>query len=203
MKHHQHKKIEKQKASACRSLLSSSSGFTLIETVIAILILSLSLGALLTLSAGGIFSVRYARNQIVADNLNQEALEYLRNERDTEAIRGTTWTDWVASLPSGCFDADGCRVDPYTSGDRIEACSGDCPFTVFYPLADGGFYGYDGESYPMSVSGVTAVTTTYIRTINMSLPFPEQLVVDAQIEWRNGGMTKRASQSIVMTSWNQ
>ncbi len=178
-------------------------GFTLIETVVAILILSVSLGALLTLSAGGIFSVRYARNQIVADNLNQEALEYFRNSRDTEAIRGTTWADWVASIPSGCFNPDGCSIDPYTELEKVKECDGDCPQIVFYPFSEGGFYGYENGQYPMSTLGVDPVVTTYIRTITMDLVTPDQLTINATIEWRNGSARKSVSQGMLLTSWNQ
>lgn len=62
--------------------MKKQQGFTLIETLIAVFILTLTIGGLLTLAANGYFSVRYARNQIVANNLLQESLEYIRNSRD-------------------------------------------------------------------------------------------------------------------------
>ena len=178
-------------------------GFTLIETVIAILILSLSIGALLTLSAGGLFSVRYARNQIVADNLAQEGLEFLRNYRDTASIREVSWTDWTESLPSGCFQDDGCRIDPYTEGSSLVACSGACPGIVLYQFPDApGFYGYSNGDYPFSTLGVTQLPTTYVRTIRFEQPDHNQLVVTSTITWRNGNATKTVSQSLLLTNWN-
>jgi Tfp pilus assembly protein PilV len=188
-------------------------GFTLVETVIAILILSLSIGSLLTLTAGGFFSVRYARNQIVADNLLQEALEYVRNSRDTAVQQGGSWATWLGTLnvdgsgvsidlgsPSGCFVSDGCTIDPYTQDPKIRACSGQCPVTLFYP--DEGFYGYATGTYPFS-GGTSPVSTTYRRTVTTELITADELVVEATIQWQNGTTTKSVTQSLLLTNWNQ
>lgn len=202
-----------------RTLTSDNAqkGFTLVETIIATLILSLSIGALLSLAAGGFFSVRYARNQIVADNLLQESLEYIRKSRDDAFIQGVSWTTWLASLnvnssgalvdpgtPSGCFVADGCSVDPYTSQFNVKACGATCPSTIFYPLSSGGFYGYSGGDYPFSTSGITPITTSYVRKITtQKTNSDQQLVVTAQIQWLNGNATKTVSQSMILSNWSQ
>ncbi len=192
-------------------------GFTLIETIVATLILSLSIGALLSLAAGGFFSVRYARNQIVADNLLQEALEYIRKSRDEAFIQGVSWDTWRATLnvdstgglvglgtASGCFAANGCSVDPYTSQFKIKACGATCPATIFYPLSSGGFYGYASGVYPFSTSGITPVTTSYVRTITAeNTNSDQQLLVTARIRWSNGNTTKTVSQSTILSNWNQ
>jgi prepilin-type N-terminal cleavage/methylation domain-containing protein len=147
-------------------------GFTLIETVVAILILSLTVGALLTLTANSIFSVRYARNQIVANNLAQESLEYIRNSRDTARQQHIVWTDWLKTLnvdyrgvqydltsPHGCFlttsssSPKGCIVSPYTPANApiwemtyAGSCTGQPSATASCPsiwfYSATGFYSY-------------------------------------------------------------
>ncbi|HVY35834.1 MAG TPA: prepilin-type N-terminal cleavage/methylation domain-containing protein [Candidatus Paceibacterota bacterium] len=186
-------------------------GFTLIETVVAILILSLSIGALLTLTAGGFFSVRYARNQIVADNLVQESLEYIRNSRDSAKLAGTPWATWlgtlnvnasgvsqgVSPLTSGCYSAQGCIVDPYASV-LVKACSGTCPYVAFY--SNQSFYGYAGASYPFGVA--SSVPTTYVRKITAQLSDSNnQLTITASITWLNGTSPKTVTQSLLLTNW--
>lgn len=189
-----------------------SNGFTLIETIVAIFILSLSIGALLTLTTGGIFSVRYARNQIVADNLLQESLEYIHNSRDTALQRGQTWNQWLGSLyvnsvgtvqmpfdlsnPRGCFTTNGCVVDPYVSRP-IRECAGSCQPIQFYP--DYGFYGYD-SFYPFGQA--SSIITSYVRKITARLTAAGELVVTAEITWKNGSATKTIEQSMILTDWH-
>jgi type II secretory pathway pseudopilin PulG len=188
-------------------------GFTLVETLVAILILTMTVGALLSLAAGGFFSVRYARNQIVGDNLLQESLEYLRNNRDTSFAQGMTWTDWLATLNvdengqgvgygsnTGCFSDEGCIVDPYTKDAKIRACQDPCDTILFYPNV--GFYGYE-SSYPDPVGGEDAIETSFVRTITAveSENDPDQIIVTAKIQWLNGTNPKTVSQSMVLTNW--
>lgn len=90
-------------------------GFTLIETLVAILILSITMGSLMSLAAGGFYSVRYARNQIAANALMQETLEFVCNSRDSGKIQGLSWEQWrqkfyvdqsgvqTGNPSSGCF----------------------------------------------------------------------------------------------------
>ena len=192
-------------------------GFTLVETIVATLILSLSVGAMLSLAANGFFSVRYARNQIVADNLLQESLEYMRKYRDDAALQGTSWATWLSTLnvdtagntvdmsnPVACYVSTGCTIDPYTSGNKIRGCGASCPATIFYPLSSGGFYGYSTGVYPFSTSGITPITTTYVRKITVERTnSDQQLIVTAQISWRNGNSTRSVSQSTILSNWNQ
>lgn len=177
---------------------TTNKGFTLIETIVAIFILSLAMGALLTLAANGFYSVRYARNQIVADNLMQESLEFIRNDRDSFFRAGGNWTTWRATL-NGCFTASGCVVDIYTNGANYVACSGQCPYMKYYE--NQGIYGY-AYSYPFVGE---PYETSYIRTLTMQQsPYDaNQIVVTSAMRWLNGGTARTTSQSVVMTNWSQ
>lgn len=190
--------------------MKNEGGFTLIETLVAIFILTLTLGGLLTLAANGYYSVRYSRNQIVANNLIQESLEYFHNNRDTAIQQGIAWSQWIENfdvstsgtilngpMRQGCY-AGGCIVDPYSSSTQVRACSGTCPTTTFYA---NGLYGYSSSSYPMSASLGAASATTYIRTITTQLNGSDQMIVTSSVSWMNGTTKKTSSQSILITNW--
>lgn len=188
----------------------SQSGFTLIETLIAILILSLTIGALLTLTAGGFFSIRYAKNDIVASNLLQESLEYIRNTRDSAAQQNTGWAAWYSTYESnGCTDRDGCIVNPYAENqdERVISCRGDCPKIKYF--SGSGFYGYETSSginyFDNFATDADFYETSFVRTITMretTDTSEPQLIITARMEWLNGTNTKSATQSIILSKWN-
>lgn len=73
------------------NIQTPSSGFTLLETIVAIGILSLAATAPIVIAQKGIASAIYARDQITAFYLAQEAIEYIRNVRDTNRLNNDTW----------------------------------------------------------------------------------------------------------------
>jgi len=82
-------------------------GFTLVEAMVAISILAMSVTGPLLIAQKGIGSAIYARDQITAFYLAQEAVEYIRNVRDTNRIVGTSW---LTNLDN-CTGGKTCRID--------------------------------------------------------------------------------------------
>lgn len=191
---------------------NNQSGFTLVETLVAIFILAMTIGVLLTLTAGGFFTIRYAKNDIVATNLLQESLEYIRNDRDSSAQAGTSWTDWVKRYSDqGCLDADrGCIINPYAdSTQTILACErkpligsgGGCPNINYYTQS--GFYGYNNTDSFNQSGSTSGFKTSFIRTINMKLVNNDNdLLITAKMFWQNGNHDKNLSQSMILSKWN-
>ena len=72
-----------------------SNGFTLVETLVAISIFTMSILGLMSVLASGISNINYATNKMAASYLAQEGIEYVRNIRDTDSlytsITGKTW----------------------------------------------------------------------------------------------------------------
>lgn len=192
---------------------TKQSGFTLIETLIAIFILSLAIGALLTLTAGGFFSIRYAKNDIVASNLLQESLEYIRNSRDTAAQQGRnnsnpeiTWTQWKQQF-SPCTNGGVCVINPYplSPSDVVSACSGgsdNCP-SLSYLKAEGL---YVQSTLPTVLTASDGeIPTTFVRSVtftDIGTATEPQLQVNARMDWANGTNPKHLTQSIILTPWN-
>src|SRR3989338_1659516 len=83
-------------------------GFTLIETLVAVTILSAAVAGPMVLSIKSIGSASVSQDQLVAFYLGQEVVEYIRNIRDTNLISGNNWLDGLtdcllSSGPNGCY----------------------------------------------------------------------------------------------------
>lgn len=87
-------------------------GFTLIETLVAITILMISIAGPLTVAHKGLTSALYARDQMIASYLAQDAIEYIKNFRDNNILAGDASIPWNKGF-SGCTKAAPCIVDTY------------------------------------------------------------------------------------------
>jgi len=75
-------KFFKQKNTG-RQILSLSKGFTLVETLVAISIFTVSLLGMMSVLGSSIANTSYAKQKMLATYLAQEGIEYVRNMRDT------------------------------------------------------------------------------------------------------------------------
>ncbi len=105
-----------------RGKLKANRGFSLLESLVAIFVLTLASLGPLTLASYAIRTASLSQNRITAFYLAQEAMEYIRNRRDNNAIAGAG--NWLNGLNS-CASTNGCSVD--IPNDLVSACSGDCP----------------------------------------------------------------------------
>lgn len=183
--------------------VQKNKGFTLLETLIAIFIMTVAFTALLTLMTTSMFSARYANNEITATYLAQEAMDYIRNDRDTTAFLNQDWsaggiTSFIGhygdpSLNTGCFDPlQGCIIDSNLAS--VNACIGVCP-RFFYEDAPGG-----GAYYVYSATATTK-PTNFIRTIKMNLVNPDELAVTVSVEWRNGSVSRTQKLQGSLLKW--
>jgi type II secretory pathway pseudopilin PulG len=88
------------------NLLKKNKGFTLVETLVAISIFTVSILGLISILASGVSDISYAKQKIVASYLAQEGIEYVRNMRDTAVLYpsvGQTaqdmWNTFTSGLP--------------------------------------------------------------------------------------------------------
>jgi prepilin-type N-terminal cleavage/methylation domain-containing protein len=182
---------------------TKESGFTLLETLIAIFIMTVAFTALLTLMTTSMFSARYANNEITATYLAQEAMDYIRNDRDTTAFLNSNWsvggiTSFIGhygdpSLGTECFDSStGCMVDANLS--VVNGCVGVCP-SFFYESAPGG-----GAYYVYSASSTTR-PTSFVRTVKMDLVTPDELAVTVLVSWQNGSVSRTQELKASLLKW--
>lgn len=92
-------------------------GFTMVETLVAISILSLSILATFTAVQGGLKSSTLVKDEIIAFYLTQEAMEYIKNIRDENALESLDGTpvSWLAGLSGQasdpCYFGKVCSID--------------------------------------------------------------------------------------------
>ena len=109
-----------------RTCLADRRGFTLLETLVAITILISAIVGTLSLASQSLSAAFFARDQITAFYLASEAVEYVRNKRDSNVLKSG---DWLTGFPNATFDLTPCigigtmcTVDPWN--DDVDACSG-------------------------------------------------------------------------------
>ncbi|MFA6338437.1 MAG: prepilin-type N-terminal cleavage/methylation domain-containing protein [Candidatus Paceibacterota bacterium] len=88
-------------------------GFTLIESLVAISILSIAITGPLVISTQGIASSLYARDQIIAFYLAQDAIEYVINIQTTNVVNVDNTSGWLVGLEK-CLEQY-CNIDSINS----------------------------------------------------------------------------------------
>jgi len=158
--------------------LHKEGGFTLLETLVAISILVIAITATFSAAQNGLASALDVRDQITAFYLAQEAVEMVRNTRDSNSLERTatptvSWIKGLAeTLNDPCAFGKVCIVD--ATNNVFTACPtgpGSCP--NMRKDSQTGLYGYNGSWN----------TTSFNREITLSQTNPSELVVGVNITW--------------------
>jgi len=101
-------------------------GFTLVEALFAIFILTFVVTSLMTVVSSSLYSARYAKQEIIMNFLIQEALDGIRNDRDNEVfLNQEDWEVFVGKYANTCLEDKGCQIEIGVDGvERIEPCGG-------------------------------------------------------------------------------
>ena len=157
-----------------------SRGFTLIETLVAISLLSVAIVAPMSLVSQSLAAATYSRDQVTAYNLAQEGIESVRGIRDGNILANALQNQGRSLLDGipigGNFTIDARKTDAV---EAIDPCEGTCG-----PLqTDGTLYGYgfcvDGTCNTNFTRTMTAV---YVgpSTINGG---QDAIRVSATVSW--------------------
>ncbi|MBI5470055.1 prepilin-type N-terminal cleavage/methylation domain-containing protein [Candidatus Kaiserbacteria bacterium] len=164
--------------------LLESAGFTLIETLVAISLLTVAIVAPMSLTAQSLASAYYARDQITASYLAQEAIEAVRSVRDGNILLNSqgTQVDLLSYNGNSLVSMSPFTID--TRNNAITLCpSNGCPALE----TDGNFYGYGGGA-----SGWT--TTQFTRSVSAILvgSGTDEVKISVVITWRSGAFQERS-----------
>jgi len=182
-------------------------GFTLIETLVAVLLLSIAVVAPMTLASKSLSSAHYARDQITAYYLAQEAIEALRAIRDAQILviaqSASGAPDIFASIPhnSAPFIIDARKTDPTSS---IALCPVGAGQKCRVLQTDGLLYGYDFCSdNSCNTYFIRTVRACFIQSTGACTSVnSDELRVTVEVEWKTGPIqTRRFSISENLYRW--
>lgn len=174
----------------------------MVEAMVAISILSLAVTGPLLIAQKGVGSAIYARDQITAFYLAQEAVEYVRNVRDSNRISKPAGNSWLYQFDECKEDGSGnprfCQIDAQYSNfnenaDAIALCNdvsnpaGPCPVLSFNSAT--GLYGYG--------VGGTWRPTMFTRSIFIDdRVSSKEALVSVTISWQTKLFTPRKTFNI-------
>ena len=153
-----------------------ASGFTLLETIVALAVILSAMAGPISLATRGIFSAKFARSRLVSANLAQEGIELVRKIRDDNVFADRVWDsgigvgDWQIDVLSSEFS----------------------PFVNAKLLRDGdtGLYNY-----------TTGVETQFVRRISMTKLSADQIVVVSHVTWQEGGIPREMALRETLYNW--
>ncbi|MBP6931729.1 MAG: prepilin-type N-terminal cleavage/methylation domain-containing protein [Candidatus Pacebacteria bacterium] len=188
--------------------INKNKGFTILETLIAVVLLSLVLNSVLTLISRSLFTAQYAKNDMIASYLLQESADYIRNTRDTQmkidpAVGWGNFLDFYNLNDSNGQQTRVCKIKIYPgsiSSPTAPECSnnnGNNAPDVFYYHKD-----TSGGSYYSTEKGSDYADTTFSRLVVLSKNNSgDEVDVSITINWKNGNNSKSKSYNLSFTDW--
>jgi type II secretory pathway pseudopilin PulG len=177
------KKLRKQKGftPTPKSLVS---GFTILEAIVAIAILSVSISGVFAAVKQSLSQISITKDEVRAYYLAQEAIEIIRNKRDDNQLTkinfGTgTWLDGITDAANCPFNKV-CRVDAKPFPPSVTYCGvawGSCPVLK----QDTGTFLYN-----YSVVSGTNVATTFKREIMLEQINANEISITVSVSWAKG-----------------
>ncbi len=176
-------------------------GFTLLETVVAVILIAFALIGPFTLATRGIFTAKFAKNKLVALNLAQEGAEIIRTFRDNNFL--TNQPAWNSEIivdqdtqadvfcPEPCTALAAKQAPAY----HYQACGGSCPRLKVDPAT--GLYAHG--------SGQDSIFTRTIRVetgvFDAQVPGGDQLKVISIVAWSESGIQHQVRLEEVLYRW--
>lgn len=168
-----------------KSVQKNNRAFTIIETLIAIAVILTGAVAPISLLQRGINSATYAREKVTALFLAEDALEYIKNVRDSDVIstHGNTvvgTNEFLGTVVPRCINRP-CRVDTTIDSTpsnattpTVVACTGTCPALNY----SSSLYAYAHQS------GAGWAGSIYTRTMTVTQFSSQDYRVRVVVTWK-------------------
>ncbi len=184
-------------------------GFTLVETLIAILVFSLTLTVIFGVLSNGISNLDFSKRKILAQYLAQEGIEYVRNFRDTEVLffvpsdPQSGWQDFIEKTHDCSLNNGGCYID--NSG--IDFLNIHMPIAqITFPLCGGDGMNCTHLLYHSSTGKYDyrdgGEDSGFVRRIRFVLDSSKQEVkVTSTVSWLQNGTMRTAFSEEGLYNW--
>ncbi len=154
-----------------------TTGFTLVETLVAISILMLAVTGPLYYASEALRAATYAKDQITAFYLAQDAFEQIRKIRDENIYSSNNWNNGLIGCQSECLvNASGfCKIDQVQNED-----------SKFLYINENGVYTH---STSRTTKTIFKRTVTIIPTdgVDGTWDNATEMKVTVKMEWNNHG----------------
>ncbi|MEK7109478.1 MAG: prepilin-type N-terminal cleavage/methylation domain-containing protein [Patescibacteria group bacterium] len=140
-------------------------GFTLIETLVAVLILVTAIAGPLTIASKGLQTALVAKDQTTAYYLAQDAVEFVRFARDTNRLQGNNWLVGSGSGSTnlaGCVSGSGAIKCQFDSLANYPLNPASCPGGLCDPMnydATNHYFNYNTNNQRSIFTRAVAITT--------------------------------------------
>ncbi len=189
----------------------ASSGFTLVEVLISLLIFTVAITGVITVASQGSLNVNNAKNRVAATFLADEGIELVRAMRDTSVVRAVSggrtesegWDDFVMAHGAGTPCSTACDIDSTNtaSSDPFPDIANVQPCTIFCLLNEtstGYYTSFDtGTPSIFSRSIVLKDATTGLDIISTT----QEVRVESTVEWKEGLTTRSVTQTETLFNW--
>lgn len=169
-------------------LKEESSGFTLIETIAAIGIISIGFVGSLILLTKSSAQATYIKNRVVAIHLAAEGIEGIRNVRDTNFLGGKDWLNnltnaQVGSEVSGVIDLDFINNKNKVFDENVDEKRECLNWNGTY------YFHTTGPTYSCNTNFYRKIILTK-KSESISGESVEYLEVKSIVRWKEKGITK-------------
>jgi len=168
-------------------------GFTLLEVILAITILTLAVGGSFVLIQQTIGSVSQVQSRLVASYLLQEGIEIIKNIRDSNWLKGN---DFEAGLDAGDWEID-------YNDTALTSCLSPCDYNnnLRFLKIDGGFYNY-------SEGGDTKFKRKITISDRVDLDAQpdgkiDKFKISIEVFWKEKGKTSSIKSQEFLYNWNK
>lgn len=177
-----------------------SMGFTLVELLVAISILSISILATFTAVSSNVKGQNFSEDQVIAYYLADEGIESIRNIRDNNGIAnaaalgsGAAQISWLNGINPTCVTT-ACTADASVQPVALTACSSLSPSSCpVLSIKASGLYGYgSGTATQFKRSVVVSAVGGSLAT---------EATVTCTVSWTTNGVAKTYTVSENMKAW--
>jgi len=167
-----------------KKLKLAQSGFSLLEVITILFIVSIGMVGILSLIVQNIQTERVNRGNLIACQLAQEGLELIREVRDNNWRDGV---DWLTNLGEGNYRIDYSMATPTPITTTDEAVL----------LLEDGFY----RTYATGDPESPLLETEFYRVINLDSLSSDSEQVSSVVSWSDRGHAYNCSLLTVLYNW--
>ncbi len=156
-------------------------GFSLMEVIIAIFVITIGITGAMSLITYSISNVAISKSKIIAVSLAQEGIEVVRNIRDTNWIEDVDWND---GLDPAVDCPGGCRIQ-YSSLSLMSLSSNPA-----LKIDGNSFYQYD-----------VGADTRFHRKIEITNISANEIKVVSEVTWNERGRSPEVIAETRLYNW--